>query len=311
MANAPFKTDPVRTAIALSYSNSEYIGDRVLPRIGVGAREYKYTVYNKKDRFTVPNTSVGRKGRVNEIEFGATELSGMVSDYGLEDPIPQADIDAARNTDIDPISDATENLSDLIMLDREVRVARLVHTKANYTSKDTISGNDQWNDSAGTSDPIEQITEGLETPIIRPNTMVINGLASLALRRNPAILKAYNGAVGSSGIVPMSFIKELFELDEILVGRAKNNTANVGQDMTLSEVWGNHCALIYLNPQARPNRGITFGWTAQYKGRVAGTFEDRNIGLEGGTRVRVGEMVEERIVAKDAAYFLENVVASS
>src|SRR5690554_3896776 len=177
MANAPFKTDPVRTAIALSYSNSEYIGDRVLPRIGVGAREYKYTVYNKKDRFTVPNTSVGRKGRVNEIEFGATELSGMVSDYGLEDPIPQADIDAARNTDIDPISDATENLSDLIMLDREVRVARLVHTKANYTSKDTISGNDQWNDSAGTSDPIEQITEGLETPIIRPNTMVINGLA--------------------------------------------------------------------------------------------------------------------------------------
>lgn len=306
MANAPFVTDPVRTAIALAYQNHEYIADRVLPRVSVGAREYKYTVYNKKDRFTIPETMVGRKGRVNEVEFGATEATGMVKDYGLEDPIPQSDIDAAKNTDIDPVNDSVEMLSDLIMLDREKRVANLVHTKANYASSETISGTDQWDDPL--SDPIEQISDGLEVPLIRPNTLVINGASALALRRNPALVKAFNGSLGDSGMVPWQFIKELFELQNILIGRAKNNTANKGQNMTLADVWGKHAALIYLNPMARPNKGITFGWTAQFKGRIAGSRIDPDIGLEGGTRVRVGEMVEERIVASDAAYFLENVI---
>lgn len=306
MANAPFVTDPVRTAIAMAYTNAEYIADRVLPRVPVGGREYKYTMYNKADRFTIPDSTVGRKGRVNEVEFGATESTSMIKDYGLEDPIPQSDIDAAKGTDIDPLSDATESLTELILLGREKRVATLVHTKANFTLSETISGTDQWDDEA--SNPITQISDGLETPLVRPNTMVLNGAGALALRRNPAIVKAYNGSLGDTGMVPLEFIRELFELKQILIGRAKNNTANIGQNLTLADVWGNHCALLYINPNAKANKGITFGWTAQFKGRVAGTRLDPDIGLEGGTRVRVGEMVDERIVASDVAYFLENII---
>ncbi len=146
---------------------------------------------------------------------------------------------------------------------------------------------------------------------MRPNTMVLSGAGALALRRNPAIVKAFNGTLGDSGLVPLSFLRELFELERILIGRAKHNTANKGQDMALANIWQPHCALTYLNPQARPNRGVTFGWTAQYKTRVSGNRPDPDIGLEGGTRVRVGEMVEERVVASDAGYFLENIIPSS
>ncbi|MDA9095409.1 hypothetical protein N9J88_03335 [Porticoccaceae bacterium] len=162
MSNAPFVTDPVRTAIAIAYHNLEYIGDRALPRFAVAGREYKYSQFNKGDRFTVPDTTVGRKGRVNEVEFGATESTSQVKDWGLEDPIPQSDIDNAQNTDVNPLSDSTEMLADLIMLDREIRVAGIVHGKANFATSDTISGTDQWTDPA--SDPIMQITDALETP---------------------------------------------------------------------------------------------------------------------------------------------------
>lgn len=307
MSNAPFVTDPVRTAIAMAYKNREMIADMALPRTPVTGREYKYTIYNKSDRFTVPDTLVGRKGRVNEVEFGATEATSMIFDYGLEDPIPQSDIDAAMNTDVDPLSDATESLTDLLLLSREIRVAALVHDKANYASKETISGTDQWTDKAN-SDPIVQISDALEVPLIRPNVMVLNGAGALALRRHPELIKAFNGTLGDAGMVPLAFIRDLFELEDILVGRAKNNTANKGQTMSLGDIWGDHCALYYRNPVARVNKGITFGWTAQYKGRIAATRLDGNIGLEGGTRLRVGEMVDERIVANDVAYFLENVV---
>lgn len=305
MANAPFVTDPVRTAIAMAYSNREYIGDLALPRVQVGAREYKYTIFNKKDRFTIPDTSVGRKGKVNEVEFGSDEASGMIRDRGLDDVIPQSDLDAAANTDMNPLSDATEYLSDLILLDREVRVARIVHDKTNFANKTTISGADQWDET--TSNPIVQISDALESPIMRPNTMVLSGAGAMALRRNAAVVKAYNGTLGDTGMVPLEFLRQLFELERILVGRAKNNTANKGQDMTLADVWGKHCALTYLNPNARPNRGITFGWTAQFKGRIASTSQ-ADVGLEGGVRIRVGEMVEERVVASDAGYFLENII---
>ena len=40
------------------------IADQLLPRVPVGAPEFKYTVYNKGDRFTLQETMVGRKGRV-------------------------------------------------------------------------------------------------------------------------------------------------------------------------------------------------------------------------------------------------------
>lgn len=306
MSNAPFVTDPVRTAIAIAYHNLEYIADRALPRLGVSGREYKYSLYNKGDRFTVPDTTVGRKGRVNEVEFGATEDTSQVKDWGLEDPIPQSDIDNAQNTDIDPLGDSTEMLTDLILLDREVRVANIVHGKTNFASSETISGTDQWTDPA--SDPITQITDALETPLMRPNVMTLNGPAALALRRNPAMVKAFNGSLGDSGLVPLDYIRELLGLQEILIGRAKKNTSNKGQSLTLADVWGPHCALTYRNPNARPNKGVTFGWTAQYKGRIAGTQLDANIGLEGGVRIRVGEMVDERVVASDVAYFLENVI---
>ena len=310
MANAPFKTDPVRTAIALAYTNAAFVADRVLPRVSVTAREYKWTRYNKEDRFTIPNTTVGRKGRVNEVEFGGTEDSSMVRDFGLEDPIPQDDIDAAANTDMDPLGDSTEFLTDLILLDREKRVASVAHDKTNYANVQTISGTDQWTDKANSS-PITQLSDALESPLVRPNVMVINGTAALALRRHPELIKAYNGTSGDTGMVPLDFIRQLFDLDDIVVGRARYNSANKGQTMTLSYLWGPHCALIYRNPNAKPQRGITFGWTAQFKGRVAGTRQDPDIGLQGGTRVRVGEMVDEKIVANDVAYFLENVVPAA
>ncbi len=54
--------------------------------------------------------------------------------------------------------------------------------------------------------------------------------------------------------------------------------------------------------------GVTFGFTAEWGGRIAGQWEDKNIGLRGGQRVRVGESVKELIIASQAGYFIEDAV---
>lgn len=308
MSNSPFTTDPVRTAIALAYMNLAFIADSVLPRRPVGAENFEYVSYNKEDRFTIPDTTVDRKGRLNQVEFGGKTDSAMTNDYGLEDVIPAKDIKNGQNAGFDPLGNATELTLDLIMLDREKRVSGLVQDENTYEAnmRATLTGTDQWDDSA--SKPIEQIEDAKLVPFMTPNVMVTNRKSLLALRRNQSIVRAYHGNTGSDGMVPVSFLEELFEL-RILVGAARYNSANKGQTMTLTELWGNHCSLHYINGNAMPNRGLTFGLTAQYESRIVRTKQDDNVGLRGATVLQVGESVKELILASDTAYFFKNVLA--
>lgn len=309
MPNAPFPIQAELTAIAIGYRNSRLIADDVLPRIPVGKQEFKYLEYNLADGFTVPDTKVGRKGKVNEVEFSATEKTDQTDDYGLEDPIPQSDIDNAP-PNYDPVGRATEGTTDLILLDREIRTAGLVFNANTYGAgnKITLAGASQFSDFAN-SDPIGVIQAGLDTPLMRPNTLTIGRLAFSVLARHPKICKAIFGNNTDAGIVTRQQLAALFELEEVLVGEAFLNTAKKGQAVAMSRVWGKHIALTYRDKLVSTRQRMAFGYTAQWRGRLAGSWADKNIGLHGGTRVRVGESVKEKIVAPDLGYFIQDAVA--
>lgn len=308
MSNAPFQTDPVRTAIAIAYQNRAYVADMVSPRAPVGAEEYKWTEYNKEDRFTLPDTTIDRKGEMNQVEFGGTEKTGMTNDWGLEDVVPTKDVEAAANTNFDPISNATELLTDLILLDREVRVANMVQDANLYpaANKETLAVGDRW--GAGTSDPLTQLSDAMEVPFMRPNRMLINSASLLALRRNDAMVRSFHGNTGTDGMVPIQHILDLLELEQIIVGRARINSSAKGQAMTLQEIWGNIALLFYANPAAMPNKGLTFSLSPEYGQRVMRSKFDEDVGLRGATRVQVGESVDEIILAADTAYLFESVL---
>ncbi len=304
----PFTPDPRLTGIAIAYRNGMLIADSVLPRVPVGTDPFKYLVYNQADRFTVPSTLVGRKGKPNQVEFGATEVEASTKDYGLEDAVPQHDIDRAPEG-FDPLGNAVEGILDLVELDREVRVANLVFDDDTYPAAqvETLSGDDQW--SHASSNPIDDILQAMDVPLVRPNVLVLGQETWTALRTNPVIVKSFHGNAGDAGVVPRSHVAALFELEEVLVGPAWLNTARKGQDAAFTRVWGKHAALIRRERLANTQRGVTFGLTAQFKDRVAGSTEDRDIGLRGGQRVRAGESVAELIVAADVGFLFENAVA--
>ena len=78
--------------------------------------------------------------------------------------------------------------------------------------------------------------------------------------------------------------------------------------MVLARLWGNFIAMIYRDKLANAQSGMTFGFTAQFGNRIAGSMPDPKIGLKGGQRVRVGESVKELITANDLGYLLSDVV---
>lgn len=310
----PFQPSPQYTAIALAYTNREMIADRVLPRVPVTAREFKWDEHAKSSMFQVPSTLVGRKGQPNEVEFTAEEKTSSVLDYGLDDVVPIEDIEAAQGKPgLDPLGRATEGVTQLIMLDREIRTADLVFNPNTYPTgnKVQLSGNDQWNEYAqSVSDPVEDIMTAKESALMPYNVAVIGEDVWFKLRRHPKLLAAYYPVNASGGgIMTLQQFAELFEFEEVLIGRAYKATSKPGQNLTLSKVWGNHFAMMHRNPLASlRGNGITFGATAEYGTRFAGTMDEPKVGLRGATRVRVGEMTKELITASDCGYLIQDAI---
>lgn len=317
----PFPVDPVMTAIAIGYRNEAQtlIADAVMPRVPVMGERFSWTEYPIAESFTLPDTRVGRTGRVNRVEFSGIKRASAVEDYGLEDGIPISDIEEAANMrarnlgNFDPENRAAEGLTDLILLDREVRVASIVQNPANYAParRLVLSGGDRF--SVAGSSPINVLKAAFgSTLIYRPNTMVMGRDAWTGLSSNPELVNAIKGNVTSKGIVSPEEVVRLFAgegLKRILIGESFVNTARKGQPEALNRVWGKSIELLYIDPNVRPEQGgVTWGFTAQYGTRIGGRWEDKNVGLQGGNVVRIGERVKEEVVAKDVGFLIQNAV---
>lgn len=315
MARSPFTLHPAYTGIAIAYRNTDLIADMVLPYVPVDAEEFRYNKHTKEDRYTVPDTKVGRKGKPNQVDFSSQETTDFTQDYGLEDKVPNKDIENAKNNpDIDPLGSATEGIMDLVLLDREIRTANLAFGAANYANSNKIALDGAASDATASfsrtgSKPINVILDGLDVPLMRPNYIAAGQRAWSILRRHPDILKAFHMDAGDAGVVQRRFVAELFEVKDVFVGQGFVNTAKKGQAANFQRVWNDSILLFYRDDMANTQRGTTFGFTARFGNRIAGTIEDPDIGLRGGQAVRAGESVKELLSAPDLAYLITNVEA--
>lgn len=306
----PFPIDPKLTAVAIAYRNPDValIADDVLPETPT-AQEFKHLVYDLANGFTVPDAKVARKSKPNEVEFQATEVQSKCEDYGLDDVVPNEDIEA-DNQGVDPLGTATMFLTNLVNLAREIRVAGLVFLQGTYpaANRALLVGTSQWSDIVN-SDPVAAISDALDIPVMRPNIGVLGQATWTKLRRHPKIVQAIKNTNQGAGMVSRAEFADFFELQQLLIGQSFVNTAKKGQAVTTARVWGKHAAFLYRDRAAGPQAGVTFGYQAKFGDRIAGTIDEPTIGLTGAKRVRVGERKKEIIAASDLSYFFENAVA--
>lgn len=308
----PFATNPQLTAIALAYMNqpSDYVADQVMPRVRpIGKKEFQYTVYGLES-FALPNSRVGRKGRPNEVSLSSHLETAAIEDFGLEDPIPQDDIDQGRRDGRDIPGESTEYLLSLVKLDREVRVATLVQDKNNYATacvKELSSG--QGFDVA-TVDAEAAIAEMLEKPFMRPNIGVMSQKVWDRLSRNPPLIKAIKGELVGKKLTTAEFCS-YFELDQLYIGKARVTRQVKGKTPVPERVWGTSIAFHYRDMTASEQRGVTWGLTVPYGQPFAGTRQDPDVGLRGGIRIRAGESLKELVLAKDAGCLITGAIAAS
>lgn len=310
MADTPFPIDPVRTGISLAYRNEEMIADVVLPvATPVARKEFTYLEFPIGEQLTIPDTKMGRRSEANTIELSATEQSSKVGDYALSDLVPNDDVTNAPEG-YDPLNHATEVVTDLMMLDREVRTAGLVFNAGTYgaANKVQLAGATQY--SHPDADPFQSIWDALDIPLMRPNLVVFGQQVWNKAATHPKLIAKLYGSASTRGKARLADLAEELEVARIIVGKARVNTAKKGQDVALSRAWGKHVALLHVNPLANNERGMTFGMTVP-KGtrRAVRIIPEPKIGIGGSQRVQVEDQVKELITAANCGYFIQDAVA--
>lgn len=264
----PYPNDPRLTGIAVAFRNPDLIADQIMPRVQVARSTFAWEEWDFAQGITVPVTIVGRKGRPTEVEFNGTERTGAVEDHALDDVVPLDDVaDVAAGSAMDPLGQATEGLTGLIALGREMRVAAKIQDPANFNYNETLTGTDRWTDPA--SDPSQQILDAMSTGLVRPNVAVTSLSVLNVLRKNVSIVSAITGNTSGKGMVTKQQLAEYFELAEILVGSGYVNSAKPGQTPVYTRVFGDGFALIRRAPITTTKGEPSWGFTAQWQDRVA------------------------------------------
>jgi len=309
MALSPYPIDPALTAIAVAYQNPLYIADAILPRIRVDKQKFSFMQYATDTFFNVPDTRVGRRGKPNEVNLEGTEVTDSTEDFALDGGVPKADEENA-DPRYDPLGNEVMLLNELIALDRERRAVAVVQAAGTYDAslRVTLAGAGQFSDYVN-SDPVNGILAYLDMPLVRPNQMVLSQEGWTKLRSHPKLVSAIRGTAVTSGAVSRAEVADLFEIQEILVGTARSNTVKRGQAPALSRLWGKHISLLYKHPTPEVKGAVTFGGSFQWGDRIASQWEDRNMGMRGGTAVRTGESLRERVIAPQAGYFIQSAFA--
>lgn len=310
----PFVIVPQLTRIAMAVQNRDFIADSVCPRVAVPGELFQYTLVTTKDRFQHPDDLINRTGKLNELEFAQADATDRTLDRGLAAPVPQVDVDRAAAANLaDPRGAAVENLTQIMLLNREQRVADLLFNAANYSLKLTLDGNAgkyRWDDATN-GDPIGYMEDAMADMVVRPNRAVLGYNVMLAVRKHPKTISRLYGASSTRGTARLEDIASELGLDGIDVGSAWKDSTKKGQAASLTRVWGNYAALIRVSSSLASTQTVepVFAMTAQYEGRTAGTWFDPGRGKKGVEMLKVTESVKELIAWTEAGYLFSTPLA--
>lgn len=301
--------------LVVGFEPQGLIVNDLYPVINVAKQSDLYYEYTKGDFFRIPETTArAPKTKGRTVEFSVSSKAYYASNYALVEEMSY-EVMANADTPLKLKEKAARNLTNLLMLDYEVRVADQLTTGSNLGSFSTPGS--LWSSSAaGTSDPFGDMqtaksairsTTGLEA-----NTIILGRQVYDALIRHADIIDRIKYV--QKGVVTADVLASLFDVDRVLVGNSIKNTGSEGLADSFSDVWGKNCVLAHLTRGAdadgrNPSLGYSFRWTNPLFGTpmAVESWDDPDHGNFQNMRVQYYQ--DEKIVAPELGYLWTGAVA--
>ena len=238
---------------ALEANRKGYVALQVLPPIGV---EIEAADFAKIDvaELTSNVEDTARKPRATYARdsFTWTTDSYAVQEHGVEEVVDDATIerygDVLRAEVIH-----TQRAIDRVLRRLEYDVATAVFNATTFSSYTTAVGTD-WT-TRSTATPIENVDDAIESVIgqcgMRPNALILSDFALTEMVRTAQIqdLLKYSGKDDPKSLRVLSGLKELWELEHVIVGKATYNSAIRGATASFSRHWDATMAMVcHINP---------------------------------------------------------------
>jgi hypothetical protein len=294
--------------VSLGYKNSAYIADLLLPTLSVKHQSGKHFVYDK-GMFRSEDAKRGPGARSKEVTHNiSTGLTYFCEDHALKEFVADEDVDNAP-AGVDPYVDATENVTEKLIVSKEIEAASILLNTSTITQNTTLSGTSQWSDP--NSDPVAAVRTAKQTVrdsiMIDPNTLMLSKKVFDKLVDHPAIVERVK--YSQLGVLNTDLLARFFDVERVIIGAAQKNGSVEGQSDSMSDIWGKDALLAYINPrlgQKTVSLGVTYQWKSRTTERLNGTDErDRR-----GQFIRVGDhYYDQELIAAGAAYLFKAAVA--
>lgn len=302
--------DATLSNLSVKFMNEDFIGTRLLPIATVAKQSDKYGVFSDRDYLAYPTSAVGPRGQVQELSTNIDLTNAyFCPEHALQEYVDLSNI-ANADAPLDLLANAAYKTNDGIEWNREKEIAAVVTATASYGSNYlTIGAGDEW-DSAGGGAPIKNIQDAVGNCLGGPGPTRLVGFCGWnvykVLARHPEVRDLYKYT--GSGLASPQLLAGTFGMDELLVGKAWQDTANPGQTLALDRIWGEVFGVLRVSTAPRPNM-YAFGMTFNWQGKSTEVYFDRSKGRKGGYTVKVGDAWTPKVVAARAGYLLTNCLA--
>lgn len=301
------QVDPILTNLAVGYKNAEFVAEKIFPEVRTDVEGIQVPVFGKGS-FVEYDTKRAVGAASNVITLDSPNFMPLV----LEEHDLAAGVDYREQAEsmFDERAKATRRVTKGVQLRQELETAALLQSKSAYQSGHTkdLSAAVQW--GAENSDPLDDIESARETVRaacgVRPSVLVVGGSVLSALKRNKALLGSL-GANERKTMLTVEQIKNLLELDDIIVGEAVSTPA---VNKATKDVWGKFASLIVRpdivsdgNDEGEP----AFGYTFRRRGMP---LVDRYTEVGGKVEyARYTDIRKAAVVGSACGFLFENAVA--
>ena len=315
-------------SVAFLQNASNFVAARVFPNVPVMKQSDRYYTYDRgyfnRDEAGKRAPGTESKGSGYKIDNTPTYFADV---WAWHHDVPDQ-VRANADPQVDPDRDAANIVAHKLLIRRE-------NDWAERYFRPGVWANDFVGVASGTpdsgeflrwdnenSDPIGFIrarkTDVLESTGFEPNKMTLSKRGFDALVDHPDIIDRvkYSGGVGNTNPAraSVSVLAQLFELEEILIGKAIQNKAKEG-DANDHEFIMNKGALLSYSPPApslmTPSAGYTFSWRGFMGQENPFGFATKRFYIDTIESTRIeGQMAfDHKVVSDELGVYMDAVVS--
>lgn len=294
--------DKALEKISVMYKPGEFIADKLVSSLPVKHDTDKYYVYDF-GILRLEETKRAKGAATNRTKYTMSTSTYSLDDHGLKDLVLDADkanADKAINLEID----STEILTNKILIRKEKECNDVIMASGNWTNQESLTSTLAWTQNTTLSNPIVKIDSGTSKIIgssgHKPNRLAIDDATFRGAKEHTSVLDRIKYTSADS--VTEQMLAKLFNLEEVLIGRAIYESAQEGLTSVPASIWTNSGWLAYVEKSPGLKKAsASYQLVQQNKGipyRVTKWREDD----PEGTWVRVENKFQFKPVATACAY---------